>query len=157
MTVVLPTPTSMTMDSRARGGSPAYDARTPALSDRRPARAPVSLLPLGETLQELRALEDDWDGYGALAPISPALERAWHLASMLVEEGLPLPQVFPTRKGGLQLEWHAPHASLEWELDPNGSTGLFIFDDHRTRATLDGELPGAEDLLVDALLRVKHG
>lgn len=106
-----------------------------------------------ETLQELRALEDDWDGYGALAPISPALERAWHLASMLVEEGLPLPQVFPTRKGGLQLEWHAPHASLEWELDSNGFTGLFIFDDHRTGATLDGELPGAEDLLVAELDR----
>lgn len=46
---------------------------------------------VGETLQEMRALEDDWDGYGALAPISPALERAWHLASMLVEECLPLP------------------------------------------------------------------
>jgi hypothetical protein len=156
MTVALPTPTTATMRASARAESPAYEARTPALSDRS-VRAPVSLRPLGATLQDLATLEDDWDGYGALPPTRGALERVWYLASMLVEEGFPVPQAFPTRKGGLQLEWHAPHASLEWEFDPNGSTGLFIFDDHRTGATLDGELPGAKYRLVEALLRIQRG
>jgi hypothetical protein len=98
---------------------------------------------LGATLQDLGTLD--------------ALERAWYLASMLVEGGLPVPQAFPTRKGGLQLEWHDADASLEWELDPNGLTGLFIFDDHRTGRTLDGELPDAEPRLVEALLRIQRG
>jgi hypothetical protein len=112
---------------------------------------------LGATLQDLGTLDYDWDGYGALAPTRQALERAWYLASMLVEGGLPVPQAFPTRKGGLQLEWHDADASLEWELDPDGLTGLFIFDDHRTGRTLDGELPDAEPRLVEALLRIQRG
>jgi hypothetical protein len=156
MTATLPTPTTTAMRAAARPEPPAYEARTPALSDRS-VRAPASLRPLGATLQDLGTLDDDWDGYGALAPKRQALERAWYLASMLVEGGLPAPQAFPTRKGGLQLEWHDSDASLEWELDPNGFTGLFIFDDHRTGTTLDGELPDAEPRLVEALLRIQRG
>ena len=144
------------MHAPARAELPAYEARTQAVSNR-PARVRVSLGPLGRVLRELGGLEKDWDGYGALAPTRPSVERAWYLVSMLVEEGIPVPQVFPTRKGGVQFEWHAPHASLELELDPSGFTGLFIFDDHRTKATLEGEIPGAEDRLVEALVRVKRG
>jgi len=68
-------------------------------------------VPLGEALDALVGLEQDWDSYGALPPSRPVLQHAWALASMLVEQGMPIPQVFPTRNGGIQFEWHAPHAS----------------------------------------------
>jgi hypothetical protein len=97
------------------------------------------LMPIGAALQGLVDIEDDWDGYGALAPTRIALATAWRIASRLSETGIPLPQVFPTRRGGVQLEWHTAHTSLEWELDPNGGTGVFIFDNDITGEKFDGE------------------
>lgn len=154
MTTTLSTAT--TMNALFPGESSSYAARTPTLTDR-PFAAVPSLSPLGQALQDLAALAANWDGYGADPPTRLALERGWHLASMLVEQGFPVPQIFPTRKGGIQLEWHVPHASLEWELDPSGFTGVFIFDDHRTGGTLDGDMPGSESALVEALVRIRHG
>jgi hypothetical protein len=53
----------------------------------------------------------------------------------------------------------AQFVALPWRTwsDPDGLTGLFIFDDHRTGRTLDGELPDAEPRLVEALLRIQRG
>ncbi len=117
MTVALPTPTTATMRASARAESPAYEARTPALSDRS-VRAPDSLRPLGATLQDLATLEDDWDGYGALPPTRGALERVWYLASMLVEEGFPVPQAFPTRRAGSNSSGTLPMRALSGSSTP---------------------------------------
>ncbi len=116
-----------------------------------------SLRPLGEALQGLVALEPNWDSYGASPPSAVALERAWHLASGLVERGLPVPQVVPTRTGGIQLEWHLAHVSLEWETDPNGLTGVFLFDDFRTGEKVDGDLPAMMPKLIDSIIRIWRG
>ena len=127
------------------------------------ARAPSqrhdlpSLAPLGEALDALVDLEPDWDSYGALPPSPLALQHAWSLVSMLVERGVPIPQVFPTRSGGVQLEWHLPHASLEWEIDSHAATGVFAFDDRATGARLDGELPKDLDGLAAALNHLLAG
>ncbi|HTA98830.1 MAG TPA: hypothetical protein VK730_14455 [Solirubrobacteraceae bacterium] len=111
----------------------------------------MSLVPLGEALHRLVDLEPNWDSYGALPPSRAALRHAWALASMLVEHGLPIPQVFPTRSGGIQLEWHVTHASLEWEIDASAASGVFVFDHHVTGQRLDGELPKDLDPLAEAL------
>jgi hypothetical protein len=127
------------------------------------ARAPSqrlelpSLAPFGEALDALVGLEPDWDSYGALPPSPLALQYAWIFVSMLVENGLSIPQVFPTRSGGIQLEWHLPHASLEWEADSHAASGSFAFDDRVTGERLDGELPGDLDGLAAALNRLLAG
>jgi hypothetical protein len=54
----------------------------------------------------------------------------------------------------VQLEWHSEPISLEWEIDPLGATGVFIFDDHRTGEKIDGDLPSDVKMLNIALLRV---
>jgi hypothetical protein len=148
--------------------SSAYESRTPptttvtsttpadSVSDDRREDIP-SLIPLGEALHELVGLEPNWDSYGALPPSRHALLFAWELASRLVEHGMPIPQVFPTRNGGVQLEWHTPHASLEWELDADVPSGVFVFDDHETGERLDGELPKDFDLLPMPLNRILFG
>jgi hypothetical protein len=113
-----------------------------------------ALTEFGRALDALFGLEPDWDSYGALPPSRLTLQYVWSLASALVERGMPIPQVFPTRSGGLQLEWQRPSASLEWEIDGNLSTGVFIFDDHRTGERIDGELPADLGLLAQALSRI---
>jgi hypothetical protein len=117
------------------------------------APAGMSLLPLGTALQTLVELEEGWDSYGALAPTRAALTSAWMTASSLGDLGH-LPQVFPTRRGGVQLEWHTPHTTLEWEIDPSGGTGVFIFDNHATDEKFDGELPADMYRLGLALAQV---
>ena len=84
----------------------------------------ASLRPLGDVLQSLVGLDNNWDGYGAVAPSRSALEQAWAVASTLVENDFAAPQVFPSRTGGVQLEWHGPLRSLEWEIDANAATGV---------------------------------
>lgn len=125
---------------------------TPLAAPRR-APADTSVQPLGAALQALVDLDDGWDSYGALAPSPTALAFAWTAASPLCELGIP-PQVFPTRRGGVQLEWHTPMTSLEWEVDPDGRTGVFIFDNHATGEKFDGELPADADRLALALTQV---
>jgi hypothetical protein len=112
-----------------------------------------ALVPFSRDLQQLVTLNEDWDSYGAAAPHRAALEVAWRIASKLCEVG-PAPQVFPTRRGGVQLEWHRPNTRLEWEIDPDGSTGVFVFDNQSSGQSLDGELPAQMPDLVRALSQV---
>jgi hypothetical protein len=148
----------------------AYESRTPATTTTALAtrttvgRAtslrhedPPSLIPLGEALRGLVGLEPNWDSYGAMPPSRLSLQHAWSLASRLVELGIPTPQVFPTRSGGIQLEWHVPRASLEWEIDADLASGVFAFDDRVTGERLDGDLPKDLDSLAEALNRILVG
>lgn len=134
----------------------AYEAMTPPTeADLTARRQDVpSLVPFGEALQELVELDVNWDSYGALPPSRQALEHAWRMTNMLVENGLPVPQVFPTRRGGIQLEWHLAHAALEWEIDPEARSGAFIFDDHESGELIDGEIPADLDRLAQAAVRI---
>lgn len=155
MTAATATPT-LSERSAEQPEQVAYDARTPPTNAAVPARrrdAP-SLVPFGEALQELVELEVDWDSYGALPPSRQALEHAWRMTNVLVENGVPMPQVFPTRRGGIQLEWHLPSATLEWEIDPEARSGVFIFDDHASGERIDGEMPADLDRLAQAAARI---
>ncbi len=134
----------------------AYESRTPPTDADLAARrqdAP-SLVPFGEALRELVVLDVNWDSYGALPPSREALEHAWRMTNVLVEHGVPVPQVFPTRRGGIQLEWHLSHATLEWEIDPEPRSGVFIFDDHESGERIDGEMPADLDRLAQAVARI---
>lgn len=154
--VLLKAPTSATppTDDAAWSTTDSADiaAGTPLVSETAPT--PPSLRLLRHAIEQLAGLPQDWDGYGATPPTPTTLTYAWLLSSQLVESGWPTPQVFPTRSGGFQLEWQLSHASLEWEIDPDLATGVFIFDDHRTDERIDGEIPEHTDALWRALTAI---
>jgi hypothetical protein len=57
-------------------------------------------------LEEISTLEDDWDGYGALAPTT---ESYTHVKLFLAGVGqeIPAPDVSPTSNGTINLEWQS--------------------------------------------------
>jgi hypothetical protein len=113
----------------------------------------ASLATFEASLQSFTHLQEGWDSYGAVAPTRLALLSAAWFVSQLAGSG-PVPQLFPTRRGGVQLEWHTPHTHLEWEIYPEGTTGLFVFDNEATGETVDGDLPADSPRLRLALGQV---
>jgi hypothetical protein len=134
--------------------APAQRRSMPVETSPLPVAELPSLVPLGEALRPLVGLQRNWDSYDALPPSKASLDYAWSVGSALVDVGLPVPQVFPTATGGVQLEWHSERVSLEWEIDASAASGVFAFDDVVTGERLDGELPQDIELLVETLGRV---
>jgi hypothetical protein len=67
-------------------------------------------------LDNLRALKDDWDNDGALAPT----EEAILLAEKIINAE---PSVVPLTDGGVQVEWHCG-ADIEIAITPEGTMAL---------------------------------
>lgn len=96
-----------------------------------------------ELLAPLAALDDDWDGYGALAPRAGALKAA---ADVLVEWGrsIPSPQVMASVGGGVLLEWESRDVDLVVDVEAEGSVSVYVracdaesegpLDEHRQEA-----------------------
>lgn len=91
-------------------------------------------------IQHLMGLRPNWDSYGS-RPIEPnsvnyALE---FLRTSMPQEGK-APQIVPTSKGGLQLEWHANGIDLEVEVDPAGNVMLSFDNDGRSEEQIGSAL-----------------
>ena len=96
-----------------------------------------------ELLAPLVELDDDWDGYGALAPRAGALKAA---ADVLVEWGrsIPSPQVMASVAGGVLLEWESRDVDLVVDVGAEGSVSVYVracdaesegpLDEHRQEA-----------------------
>lgn len=67
-------------------------------------------------VQDLQALPDNWDGYGAPRIGSDVANSATKLVQ-IVSKSIPItPSVVPTTTGGVQLEWSVAGRSLELEV-----------------------------------------
>ena len=84
---------------------------------------------LTEQLDAMRALAPNWDGYNAAAP-EPAV-IAWAKDFIAYFERVERAsgvnrnlRVYPTRVGGVQIEWEDPRCEWELELNPDGSLEL---------------------------------
>jgi len=73
----------------------------------------------------MRGLPENWDGYGAAAPVANAVDLAQAFAAFL-ERALARPgseapflHVNPTRIGGVLIEWEDPEAEHELEINPD--------------------------------------
>jgi hypothetical protein len=77
---------------------------------------PPGWLPLAENdLNELLSLPPNWNSYGA-RPIDPVIVRAAReMLHRLAQPHTPRPNVVPTVRGGVQLEWHTGGIDLELE------------------------------------------
>ena len=92
-------------------------------------------------LEEFAALASDWDGYGARQIDRRALELARVLVWRFLEQGLPVPEIFPVPDGGVQIEWEAGPLELELEVEPGALSAVFVCDDRAIDRRFDGELP----------------
>jgi len=79
-------------------------------------------------LDELRRLNAGWlDGEGS--PLNPAaLAELGELFELYYPADLPLPYMFPTVSGGLQLEWRLAESWAEVEVDLSSFIGDWLID-----------------------------
>lgn len=65
-----------------------------------------------KTIEDFRNLQQNWNGYDA----SPISEKVIDKALTLIEDLLPVPQVFPTGGSSIQFEWESNELYLEMEI-----------------------------------------
>jgi hypothetical protein len=66
-----------------------------------------------QSVEALRALPQDWNGYQAPAIAGALVDSARDAVRQLASLGVPAPQVTATNSGQVQLEWHTAKTDLE--------------------------------------------
>jgi hypothetical protein len=80
------------------------------------------------SVEQLRELPDNWDGYDA-PPVSPlALEEATRLLLRLEGLDVPPPHISAIPGGGVQIEWDTATRGLEVEVSGDGNLGYALYD-----------------------------
>ncbi|GIW89835.1 MAG: hypothetical protein KatS3mg109_0267 [Pirellulaceae bacterium] len=93
------------------------------------ARTDVDLGPVLRRMQDLLWLPQNWDNYGA-RPVRPdCVANALGILVSCLRPSTSLPQVVPTSKGGVQLEWHVGGKDLEIEVNAPDRIQVFFEDD----------------------------
>ena len=105
-------------------------------------------------LAQLRDLEPDWNGYGAKPPRRSAVAAA----EQLVHRCGAAPEVFPTGRRSVQLQWTRDYGYLELEVvNATRVEGLFVPGPPDARCYSDGveftttvaEAPGVVARFID--------
>jgi hypothetical protein len=93
-------------------------------------RSPLAADPFYEAsyneLVKYFSLEEDWDGYGAVAPGATAIHEAMTLLSTARDENLPPPRVMVSSSGEIGLYWRSPDAYAEIGTDGSGAYYWFV-------------------------------
>jgi hypothetical protein len=114
---------------------------------------------VSEVLSRLRALavlDDGWDGNNA-PRISPTnVEIAMQLLAHVMLSDTPAPEIVPTVRGGLQLEWHVRNVDVELEILSPGRY-LLSFEDRSSERELEVELSSDLSPFAEAVRRVSPG
>ena len=63
-------------------------------------------------LNELSALEDDWDGYGAPTISKRSIDNCRKVSSVCQQKGCADMDVMPTEYGGVQVKWKLPDGGV---------------------------------------------
>jgi hypothetical protein len=78
-----------------------------------------------QTIDELLALEEDWDSYGANRISPKACERTLALLDAIMTDDTAAPQVAPLSCGGIQLEWHQDGYDIEIGIQDEGQPSVY--------------------------------
>ena len=70
---------------------------------------------LERKLNSFRALQKNWDSYGAYPIDEGALENAMQFLNSALFSGLEKPQIAPISSGGVHIEWESDGKALELE------------------------------------------
>lgn len=113
------------------------------------ATDPPWLAALGETINQLICLPQNWDGEGGLpVPFDAAMALLSFLLSNLVHE-MPAPTATPLSRGGVALEWHLMGRTLELYFGESEPAAYFYADENGQES--EGEI-APELLVVKSLL-----
>jgi hypothetical protein len=74
-----------------------------------------------EELRQYLSLQEDWDGYGAVAPGAIAVHHAMTLLSNALDSHLPTPRVMLSSCGTVGLYWRLPGIYAEMGMDGDGT------------------------------------
>lgn len=82
------------------------------------------------TMRRFFALESNWDGYGAKR-IDPSVVKPLVEILQVLRSTTPPPQLVPSPRGGVQLEWHQRGFDLEIEVLPDGALSCYFCDNSK--------------------------
>lgn len=78
---------------------------------------------------KLLSLPYDWNREGGLPVESIAIQAAIDAMSLVMSSNSSLPQLTPTERSGVQLDWHENGVDLEIAFDPGEAEGQAVFND----------------------------
>ena len=135
---------------------------TPQESPWRPARRiairaprrdlPQELLHALERACELQQLPRGWNSYGAEPVSDTAFRQTIEFLTAYVVRGIAGPELVPTVRGGLQLEWHRRGVDIEVEVSPDGSVS-WCAEDRQSGREVEAVLIGHEETFREWLGR----
>ena len=99
-----------------------------------------------DTLNNIRALEPNWDGYDSEAILPSAIALARELVSLmealLPEDARESLTISPVRHGGIQLDWSDAEQDHELGIEPDGSLE-FLHTNKLTGELVERKYPSA--------------
>lgn len=105
---------------------------------------------VGDQLDKLRALEEDWDTYGSPPLSTLALDLTERLLDQVRSLAPPVPRLSGTSEGGVTFEWTNATLELIIEVDPLGEVSALV-KDVVSGAAGEGSLVDLSELLSRAL------
>ncbi len=100
----------------------------------------------------LSRLEHGWDSYGAKAPQRHLFIAGLRLVEGLLDPDVPVPQVVPTNRGGVQFEWHVGVRELEIEVVGSDRFEVY-FEDETTGEVIEDEVTSRKLGLLSTLVK----
>lgn len=97
-----------------------------------------------QLIEEIAALSDDWDGYGAAA-IDPVIHQRARRFFQAFAKRLPVPSISPNSHGTISFDWIVPRGEAHFEIGLN-DVALYLTSKHMEPLFLKQEVDvlGAE-------------
>ncbi|RXT60410.1 hypothetical protein [Pseudomonas syringae] len=102
-----------------------------------------------EEINSYRELEDDWDGYGAVAIDAVTLQNAIYAAARLIGRA-PVPDLTPNSNGTISFEWESPFGLAHLEIGKS-RYAFFIRLENGRKYILDGAANDVPHYLADSI------
>jgi hypothetical protein len=127
--------------SAARPTAPLAFQGNPGLEAVKPlATEPNWIARLTSNAHRLASLQRGWDGPGSIAISRKLLFLATSHTRFALEnlKNVSAPHLVPGGDGSIQIEWHAKHGELEFDIDARGRMSIWIRN-HSNGAEFDAE------------------
>ncbi len=115
---------------------------------------PRALRPALTLLGELLSLPPGWNSYGSRPIRRSIVAVAANLLSEIMLEDTPVPDVVPTYRGGVQLEWHRASVDIEILFESPTHVSFSLDADGKE---ITGALPEEKSLLRSYIERISAG
>lgn len=104
-----------------------------------------------KTLNEIIALPNNWDSYGADRIQERTAFYLLEILAGLVGENTPVPSLIPSPNGAIQIEWHTMDIDLEIEVEPSGRISVYGEDQRGEVEPLEEDFGRSTTQLPEAI------